>query len=171
MLSQSLSFTATNPLNKSTSKQMFSFPRSPRKSIDAIRTEIYTHQMYELASSVSMTKLNQKKTPGFGIGSKLSNKDMRLEQRLMPGPGSHNLRSSFEANKSHRKGYTFGASNETYAKVYNKCLPEKKGWTDPGLYNINSFADNVKSGKKRIFFGEKIYEGTEKAELQSPGPG
>lgn len=89
----------------------------------------------------------------------------------MPGPGSHNLKSSFEANKAHRRGYTFGASNETYAKVYNACLPEKKGWTDPGLYKIESFADKVKSGKKKIFFGERCYEGVEKIDLQSPGPG
>lgn len=96
---------------------------------------------------------------------------MRHDQKFMPGPGQHNLKSSFETNKDHRRGYTFGASNDTYAKVYNECLPEKKGWTDPGLYKIDSFADKVKSGRKRIFFGEKCYEGVEKINLQSPGPG
>jgi hypothetical protein len=81
------------------------------------------------------------------------------------------LRSSFESNKSTNKGFTFGASNKTYEKVYNECLPEKKGWTEPGLYNIASFADKVKTGKKKIFFGEKCYESLERKKVKSPGPG
>lgn len=118
-----------------------------------------------------MTKLNQKKTPGFGIGAKPSNKEIRLDQKLHPGPGAHKMRSSFESNKSDKKGFTFGASNQTYEKVYNECLPEKKGWTDPGMYNIASFADKVKTGKKKIFFGERCYSSQEKKEVRSPGPG
>ena len=44
-------------------------------------------------------------------------------------------------NKSHSKGKTFGISHEAYNKVYNKALPEKKGWTEPGMYTIKSFVD------------------------------
>jgi hypothetical protein len=69
------------------------------------------------------------------------------------------------------RGCSFGASNEVYAKVYNEADLPDKGWTDPGLYNIASFADNIKSGKKRIFFGERTYQGLEKRDLHMPGPG
>lgn len=81
------------------------------------------------------------------------------------------MRSSFDSNRSAKKGFTFGASNKTYEKVFNRCLPENKGWTDPGLYNIESFADKVKSGKKRIYFGEKCHNSLERSHVKSPGPG
>lgn len=80
-----------------------------------------------------------------------------MEQKFAPSPGSHNIASFVEMNQKRGKGHTFGASNETYAKVYNEAAPENKGWTDPGLYNIKSFADNIKSGRKKIFFGERTH--------------
>ena len=58
---------------------MYSFPKSPRKSIDGARRPTYCHAYYDLESSVSMTKLNLKKTPGFGIGQKSSQKEIRLD--------------------------------------------------------------------------------------------
>jgi hypothetical protein len=70
---------------------MYSFPRSPRKSIDCAMRESYCDQYYDPISSVSMTKLNAKKTPSFGIGKKFSQKEMRIEDKQMPSPGTHNI--------------------------------------------------------------------------------
>ena len=58
-----------------------------------------------------------------------------------------------------------------YAKVYNEAAPPEKGWTDPGLYNIKSFADNVKSGRKKIFFGGRPHSRVEARDEKLPGPG
>ena len=168
---QSIQFVTSNQLNNSTSKQMYSFPKSPRKSIDCARRTTYCHAYYDLESSVSMTKLNLKKTPGFGIGKKSSQKEISMEHKFSPSPGSHNIASFVDKNQSHGKGYSFGASNEVYAKVYNEAAPEKKGWTDPGLYTIKSFADNVKSGRKRIFFGGRTHSRAEERDEKLPGPG
>ena len=40
---------------------------------------------------------------------------------------------------------------------------ERKGWTEPGLYTLAGFADLVKSGKKKIFFGERCYDPDKKS--------
>lgn len=59
----------------------------------------------------------------------------------MPSPDKYNLLSTFDQNKLHSKGSSFGINHQYYKKVYNKCLPETKGWTEPGCYNIKSFVE------------------------------
>ena len=60
---------------------------------------------------------------------------------------------------------------------------ERKGWTEPGLYTLAGFADIVKSGKKKIFFGERCFDNSRDRQKSSslekkkryvsnePGPG
>lgn len=67
----------------------------------------------------------------------------------------------------HFKGSSFGINHQFYQKVYNKCLPEAKGWTEPGIYNIKSFVEINKSDRKRMTFGARLEPSPNKA----PGPG
>lgn len=114
-----------------------------------------------------MTGSDKKKTPGFGIGPKHSKERMKACQRDLPAPNNYELASSFEQNKNHNKGNSFGITHDHYKKVYNKCLPEKKGWTEPGLYNIRSFVDINKQDSKKLSFGAR----REFIPSKTPGPG
>lgn len=111
-----------------------------------------------------MSRLNQKKTPGFGIGKKASQQEISQAEKEKPPPGHYTIASNFETNKMHSKGYSFGISKEAYEKVQHmgplgkQQENERKGWTEPGLYTLAGFADIVKSGKKKIFFGERCYD-------------
>ena len=46
-------------------------------------------------------------------------------------------------------------------------LIEKKGWTEPGMYNIKSFVDLNKSDSERMTFGLRL----EGSPSKTPGPG
>lgn len=98
-------FAATNPVNNSTSKQMYSFSKSPRKSIEVGMRKIYCDKYYDLPSSVSMSMVDHKKTPGFGIGPKASAHRISREFKDRPPPGHYNVRSSFDMNKDSGKGF------------------------------------------------------------------
>ena len=107
-----------------------------------------------MPSSVSMSQSNWKKTPSFGFGTQASQERVKAWQRDMPSPNKYNLVSSFDENKMHYKGTSFGINHQYYRSVYNECLPEKKGWTEPGMYNIKSFVEiNKDDGKKVTFKG------------------
>lgn len=88
-----------------------------------------------------MSKLNLKKTPGFGIGKKTSAAMINKTALDIPCPTAYNLRTRFEANKRYGVGPSFGISHSHYDKVFNETSPPKGGWTEPGLYNIDSFVD------------------------------
>lgn len=114
-----------------------------------------------------MTQIDFKKTPGFGIGVKHSKERVKAWQRDMPAPNKYNLTSSFDQNREHNKGNSFGMTHGIYQKVYNECLPEKKGWTEPGMYNIKSFVDINKQDRRKMSFGVRL----ECSPSQNPGPG
>lgn len=85
----------------------------------------------------------------------------------MPSPNRYKLASTFDENKMHDRGSSFGINHQFYKKVYNECLPEAKGWTEPGCYNIKSFVDINKANSRKMTFGARI-EGTP---TKGPGPG
>lgn len=55
-----------------------------------------------------MTKLNLKKTPGFGIGQKTSKAFLNKTQLEIPCPTAYNLRTKFEVDKTNGVGPSFG---------------------------------------------------------------
>ena len=75
---------------------MYSFSKSPRKSIEVGMRKIYCDKYYDLPSSVSMTMVDAKKTPGFGIGPKTSTQRISKEFKERPAPGHYEIKSSFE---------------------------------------------------------------------------
>jgi len=99
-----------------------------------------------------MTKLNLKKTPGFGIGKKGSQAIMNIHQMEIPCPTTYNLRTKFEANKEHHVGPSFGIAHSHYDKVFNESSPPKGGWTEPGLYDIKTFVDLKKKDNRKMTF-------------------
>lgn len=70
----------------------------------------------------------------------------------MPGPTRYNLKTKFEANKFHGVGPSFGIAHNHYDKVYNEASPPKGGWTEPGLYNIDSFVELKKKDNRKMTF-------------------
>ena len=69
-----------------------------------------------------MTGSDKKKTPGFGIGPKQSQERIKAWQQELPAPNNYELASSFDRNRTHNKGSSFGITHGYYTKVYNDCL-------------------------------------------------
>ena len=89
-------FAAQNPVNRSSSKQMFSFSKSPRKGMF---NKVYTDAIYDLPSSVNDTMLNHKKTPSFQrsvLGTTRLNATLR--KSAVPAPGTYSLKSDIEVS-------------------------------------------------------------------------
>jgi hypothetical protein len=89
----------------------------------------------------------------------------------MPGPTNYNIDSTFEINKKHDKGKSFGISGKAYEKVYNETNPPIMGWTEPGMYHIASFTDIIITNNKKMSFGQRISSSVESRDSRSPGPG
>ena len=79
---------------------------------------------YDLPSSVAMSVYDLKKTPGFGIGLKASQKQMSLEAMFNPGPGTYNASSQFGPSNdvshspTHKNpGFSCRIGHKAYEKV------------------------------------------------------
>lgn len=94
---------------------------------------------------------NYENIASFGIGEKSPLKKIHCES---PEPGSYQLKSEFDKNVEKELGFSFGIGHQHYQKVYNESIGPKYGWTEPGLYNIGTFVDQVK--KKNIKFGSRV---------------
>ena len=70
---------------------MYSFSKSPRKSIEVGMRKVYCDNYYNLPSSVSMTMMDNKRTPSFGIGPQSAAHRVSKETRERPAPGTYNL--------------------------------------------------------------------------------
>lgn len=141
VLEQEAKFAAENPINRSSSKQMFSFSKSPRKSM-AIRH--YTDAIYDMPSSVKDTMLNHKKTPSFkqAVVRGVDRVSHSMRRQFAPPPNTYNLRTSFDMDVKKKKGPKFGLSHKAYVKVYSDVSEDQyKGWTEPGAYDLKSFVD------------------------------
>ena len=69
-----------------------------------------------------------------------------------------------------KSGYTFGINRKFYEKVFNEADKPKGGWTEPGLYNLDSFVDNIQ--KKKMKFGSRLTGNNEDHnKINFPGPG
>ena len=80
------------------------------------------------------------------------------------------MKSEFDTNVETEKGHTFGIGHKYYDKVYNDANAPRGGWTEPGLYNIETFVDNIK--KKNIKFGSRVNLIVEDQQKKNfPGPG
>lgn len=84
---------------------MYSFSKSPRPSINVATRRVYCDRYYDLPSSVSMTMMDKKRTPSFGVGPQAAGHRVTKEQREKPAPGTYHVASSFDANKSSGKGH------------------------------------------------------------------
>lgn len=161
-----MKFNANNPLNNSSSKQLFSFPKGKRQFLDKTVVQV-NDQYYDMKSSCAMTKTDNKKTPSFGVGQRLSVDMLSPDSKQRPGPAHYTIASEFDQNKTSKcftkngKGFTFNEPHSKFEKVYNESVPPQNGTgPDAGLYNIKSFVDLMKH--KKISFG------IGKRESQSP---
>jgi len=69
-----------------------------------------------------------------------------------------------------KAGHTFGINRKYYDKVYNEANKPKQGWTEPGLYDLNTFVDNMH--KKKMAFGKRLTTTEEDhKKINFPGPG
>jgi len=89
----------------------------------------------------------------------------------IPGPTRYNLKTKFEVNKMHGVGPSFGISHSHYEKVYNEASPTKHGWTEPGLYNIDSFVELKKKDNRKMTFAGRTPSQGDYKEARKPGPG
>jgi len=98
---------------------------------------------YDLPSSVAMSVYDLKKTPGFGIGMKASQKKMSLEAIFNPGPGTYETKSSFgvhdkSMSPNHKTpGYSLRIGHKAYEKVAGTQDPPRSG--PDAFYDIKSF--------------------------------
>lgn len=136
----------------------------------------FTDAFYDPISSVTMSKYDHKRTPGFGIGRRCSHQDKVSEYvRQLPGPTSYTVRSSFERasrpNHPHQqKGFSFRNTAEAYKKVYSKEMP-KIGSGPDKYYDIKSFVDlNLAKNGRKISLGRKP-KPTKTDKESEPGPG
>ncbi|CAD8111762.1 unnamed protein product [Paramecium sonneborni] len=138
-----------NPLNKSTSKQLYSFSKSPRfnykEKPDYVKNSA---PFYEIKGTIG----SPNKGVTFGYGTKVDFSKLCDET---PGPGSYKL--EIEQPKTNIQKHTMGIGR-TYYK-------QKNDIPDVGKYEIQSSLIK-KEGVPH--FGQKI---TFKAETCSPGPG
>jgi hypothetical protein len=164
-------FAAYNPINNSSSKQMFSFGRSPRK------TKLYpkyTDAIYELPSSVQDTLLHHKPTPSMRHPLVPKPRiDHSLRKSEMPPPNTYSLSTDIEMALKHGKGPKFGMRTDQ-RKIYSDVSEEQgKGWTEPGQYDLRSFVDIAISSNKRFTMagrGEHVGVGNNKTIMHEVGP-
>mmetsp|Transcript_29595 Transcript_29595/g.22007 ORF Transcript_29595/g.22007 Transcript_29595/m.22007 type:complete len:127 (+) Transcript_29595:13-393(+) len=119
-----LSLAAECPIVKSTSHQLYSFPKASRFPPDrrpACDKSCYTIQT-----------LRPKVSIYFGTGKRLSSLDNRNQA---PPPGTYNQPSIFSKTPKGR-AYSFGMSREHFEKVYIKgCKLIDRDVPGPGHYN------------------------------------
>lgn len=159
-----MSVTASNyeeinrsPTNKSTAKQLYSFPKSSRFTV--INKNLNQVVSYDLPS----TKSNR--TTSFGYGKR----GIFVNKVTGPPPGSYEPLSQFASRTPTNKGFSFGISRDAYSKVYNeKDKKPDKAVPGPGTYQTDE-----RCGKEglRYTLKPRISSNLLKYTTSMPGPG
>ncbi|CAI2375974.1 unnamed protein product [Moneuplotes crassus] len=158
----STSLASTNPINKSPSKQMYSFSKSDRffKPQKGQCQEIG----YILPSTFT------KRSASFGLGSKL---DEKFGKSFVPPPGAYNtIHSDFSRLNPHLPSFSFGAGRGAFEKtsVRNTKAKDNPG---PGQYSIPStFTPNTKDKSYSLKGrGKSMQDLMIMKKKELPGPG
>jgi len=121
-----------------------------------------------LSSSFKAPHEKQGRSTSFGNGERI-NSD-RKHRTKAPDSGTYNIKSQFNEKGSKKSGYCFGINRSFYDKVFNEANQPQQGWTEPGLYNLDTFVDNL--SKKRMKFGGRLSTTEEDHhKINFPGPG
>lgn len=146
-----------SPLNKSHSKQLFSFPKSSRFShLQKSNCEL---AFYDLPS------VQMKRTAGFGYGHKYDfTKD--FVQRA-PAPNAYSLKSEFSGSaEAKARGISFGLGREAL-KTGGILDNKQKTAPGPGAYDLRSSLSNIAFTLRPKTVNSEAYS----TALKSPGPG
>lgn len=112
-----------SPLNNSSSKMMYSFPKAERFTR---LNKIYNDNLYNLPN------LKSNRSTSFGYGTKYD-----FTQTRKPKPPYYDIPAIIDAKKPHSPAYTFGISREYYSKVFSKNGKIiDKGIPGPGKYDF-----------------------------------
>ncbi|CAD8100924.1 unnamed protein product [Paramecium primaurelia] len=136
-----------NPLNNSTSKQLYSFSKSPRFNYK-VNVDQNSSSFYEIKGTIG----SPNKGVSFGLGTKV---DFSKLSDKTPGPGSYKLEK--EKTSTYLQKHTMGIGR-TYFK-------QKNDMPSVGKYNI---ASSIIKNERIPHFGQKI---AMKDETCTPGPG
>ena len=97
-----------NPLNTSTAKMQYSFPRGERfASQSRILIDI---PFYDIPTMM------QKRATTFGLGTKLTFQD----SRTIPASNIYTIASEFSPDKGKKRGFSFGLSREVQNSSFRK---------------------------------------------------
>lgn len=101
-MSKNLYETHNYPLNRSISKQLYSFPKSNR--FDSTREPLCGRAFYDIKKGA----LNNRTTT-FGYGNKI---DLVNRQRVPP-VGNYEINGQFIYNRQKNRGYSFSKDNKS----------------------------------------------------------
>lgn len=120
-----------SPLNSSSAKMLFSFPKANRFGADI--KPVCAHAFYDLPP------IKSARSPGFGYGTKY---DFTQNQVDNPAPTAYKVTSSLEPSK--KKGFSFGLSREAMAVTGGQFVGDKTS-PGPGAYDTRE-ANKVRIG-------------------------
>eukprot|EP01017_Pseudomicrothorax_dubius_P003770 TRINITY_DN10613_c0_g1_i1.p1 TRINITY_DN10613_c0_g1~~TRINITY_DN10613_c0_g1_i1.p1 ORF type:complete len:285 (+),score=39.55 TRINITY_DN10613_c0_g1_i1:144-998(+) len=142
-----------SPLNSSTAKQLYSFPKGQRFK-DLIKPS-HNGSIYELPS------MREKRAASFGYGSKY---DFTKDRSNSPPPGSYNVRREPSAEGNH---WSIGLSRDV---VTGSLATPGKNVPGPGTYNLKGrFSPVAYTMRPRTSNPDELVN-TKNAK-QIPGPG
>jgi len=146
-----------SPVNTSTAKQLFSFPKAER--FPKIKKNLNDKIAYDLPGVRAV------RSAAFGYGNRY---DFGGKSKSPP-PTAYTLPTDFVSD-THSKAFSFGISREAYNKVYLKEHPARdKTIPGPGTYNpTKSFGDEAVKFSLRPKTTNPLMESTTKL---YPGPG
>eukprot|EP00347_Sterkiella_histriomuscorum_P017361 403349677 len=160
------------PINNSTSKQLFSFPKErrfkpPKKQLAP--SFGIGQRFKQLAQSPDgkrnriLTPSNHHKNNSYGGGNQTAYFVKTTEDIELP--------SDFKQSKD--KGYSFGASREVYKRVFTKTQPfmQDPEMPGPGTYDLKSFVEKLESDNRQFIIGKRDNHEFPLNYPQYPGPG
>eukprot|EP01016_Furgasonia_blochmanni_P051855 TRINITY_DN8212_c0_g4_i1.p1 TRINITY_DN8212_c0_g4~~TRINITY_DN8212_c0_g4_i1.p1 ORF type:complete len:273 (+),score=-0.24 TRINITY_DN8212_c0_g4_i1:85-903(+) len=143
---------AKSPLNTSTSKQLYSFPKARR--FNSVDKATCPQAFYDLPP------VKTKRTTGFGYGYK---SDFTKGIPLTPAPDRYVLPSEFSPERAKEKGRTIGTGREALAGSMAVIGKDSPG---PGAYPVNRNLGHI-SFSLRGRTNNSLFQDPTKA----PGPG
>ena len=124
---------AQSPLNRSSAKQLFSFPKAPRFRPASTRNAYQPLLSPSCDSYYNLPTTRLQRATNFGYGGRLD----VARRNASPPPNTYALPSDFDKGQKKGHVFSFGISREAYAKVYMKAHPapdpNKPG---PGTYEV-----------------------------------
>lgn len=122
-MSKNLVETHNNPLNRSISKHLYSFPKANR--FEASRDPVCNRAFYDIKKNAFSNR-----TTTFGYG----NKTDFIDRQPNPPVGNYKLTDQFAYNRYKNRGYSFNKNS----KFDSQTNPERSLIVPgPGTYNHN----------------------------------